>query len=101
LPVWRIQTDIRRFDMGLAQPASLEANWRLRAPSGSTLLCTSYITTAAAGANVLEVVQSQRTAVLVLAQAMGDAIAARGAAPGDQPGARHVCTTAPADKPAA
>lgn len=100
LPVWRIQTDIRRFEMGQAQPAILEANWRLRAPSGNTLLCNSHITTGDAGTDVLSVVQTQRATVLMLAQAIASAISRQGAAPVDQALARHVCSNAPADKPA-
>ncbi|RBL86850.1 hypothetical protein DDE05_07690 [Streptomyces cavourensis] len=82
-PVWRVQTDVQRFDLVADRMAQLDATWRVRPVNlkGTGLLCRSVVTVnvsdAAAGAptsGVPGLVAAQQRAVVALAGAMASAI---------------------------
>lgn len=86
-PVWRVQTDVQRFDLVSGRMAQLDVTWRVRPVNlkGAGLLCRSVITenvseaadaaqagTATGGVPAL--VAAQQRAVVALAGAMASAI---------------------------
>ncbi|CAB3871878.1 PqiC family protein [Achromobacter deleyi] len=92
-PVWRIQTDVQRFDLVADRMAQLDATWRVRPVNlkGNGLLCRSVVTvnvsdaagdSAADGSgakpaptsDVPGLVAAQQRAVVALAGAMASAI---------------------------
>ncbi|WP_051593517.1 membrane integrity-associated transporter subunit PqiC [Achromobacter sp. DH1f] len=92
-PVWRIQTDVQRFDLVAGRKSQLDATWRVRPVNlkGNGLLCRSVVTvnvsdaagdSAAGGSGskpaptsgVPGLVAAQQRAVVALAGAMASAI---------------------------
>jgi len=93
-PVWRIQTDVQRFDLVADRMAQLDATWRVRPVNlkGNGLLCRSVVTVnvsdaagdsaaggsgakpAPASGGVPGLVAAQQRAVVALAGAMASAI---------------------------
>jgi len=92
-PVWRIQTDVQRFDLVADRMAQLDATWRVRPVNlkGNGLLCRSVVTvnvSDAAGDSAADgtgakpaptsgvpgLVAAQQRAVVALAGAMASAI---------------------------
>lgn len=100
-PVWRVQTDVQRFDLVSGRMAQLDVTWRVRPVNlqGSGLLCRSVVTEAVSETGVPPLVAAQQRAVAALAGAMASAI--RGQTP-DSGGAVRMlgCSPLPdADKP--
>lgn len=79
--VWRVQTDVQRFELVSGSMAQLDATWRVRPVNlkGSGLLCRSVVTEAVSNAEVPSLIAAQQRAVVSLAGAMASAI--RGQAP--------------------
>ena len=81
-PVWRVQTDVQRFDLVSGRMAQLDATWRVRPVNlkGAGLLCRSVVTENLSGeaatpaAGVPALVAAQQRAVAALAGAMASAI---------------------------
>lgn len=80
-PVWRIQTDVQRFELVSDSRAQLDATWRVRPVNmkGSGMLCRSVVTEAVTQAGVPALIAAQQRAVAALAATMASAI--RGQAP--------------------
>ncbi|QVQ29579.1 PqiC family protein [Achromobacter deleyi] len=79
--VWRVQTDVQRFELVSGSMAQLDATWRVRPVNtkGSGLLCRSVVTEAVSDSEVPSLIAAQQRAVVSLAGAMASAI--RGQAP--------------------
>ena len=79
--VWRVQTDVQRFELVSGSMAQLDATWRVRPVNtkGSGLLCRSVVTETVSDAEVPSLIAAQQRAVVSLAGAMASAI--RGQAP--------------------
>ncbi|CAB3629362.1 MAG: PqiC family protein [Achromobacter pulmonis] len=75
-PVWRVQTDVQRFDLVSGRMAQLDVTWRVRPVNlqGSGLLCRSVVTEAVSETGVPPLVAAQQRAVAALAGAMASAI---------------------------
>ncbi|KCB43908.1 membrane integrity-associated transporter subunit PqiC [Bordetella hinzii] len=75
-PVWRVQTDVQRFDVSTQGPAVLDVTWRARPISlkGQALICRSVITVPAAGGDVPKLVAAQQQAVALLARTIASGI---------------------------
>lgn len=72
-PLWRMQVQIRRFDLPRQGPVGLEAVWRARriAPAGTEAwLCRSEVTQVTSGATVPDLVAAQRQAVAQVGRRM-------------------------------
>ncbi|GLK92862.1 lipoprotein [Achromobacter xylosoxidans] len=80
--VWRVQTDVQRFELEPGRMAQLDATWRVRPVNmkGSGLLCRSVATESVTEDSVPALIAAQQRAVVSLAGAMATAI--RGQAPG-------------------
>ena len=80
--VWRVQTDVQRFELEPGRMAQLDATWRVRPVNmkGSGLLCRSVVTESVTEDSVPALIAAQQRAVVSLAGAMATAI--RGQAPG-------------------
>jgi len=79
--VWRVQTDVQRFELVAGSMAQLDATWRVRPVNmkGAGLLCRSVVTETVAEAAVPALIAAQQRAVSALAATMASAI--RGQAP--------------------
>jgi len=79
--VWRVQTDVQRFDLVSGSMAQLDATWRVRPVNmkGAGLLCRSLVTEPVSEAGVPALIAAQQRAVVSLAGAMASAM--RGQAP--------------------
>lgn len=75
-PVWRVQSDVQRFDLVADREAQLDVTWRVRPVNlkGNGLLCRSVVTESVSGAGVPALVSAQQRAVAALAGAMASAI---------------------------
>ena len=80
--VWRVQTDVQRFELEPGRMAQLDATWRVRPVNmkGSGLLCRSVVTESVTEDSVPALIAAQQRAAVSLAGAMATAI--RGQAPG-------------------
>ncbi|EHK63260.1 PqiC family protein [Achromobacter arsenitoxydans] len=80
-PVWRVQTDVQRFELVSGSMAQLDATWRVRPVNmkGSGLLCRSVVTEPVSDDAVPSLIAAQQRAVVSLAGAMASAI--RGQSP--------------------
>jgi len=74
--VWRVQTDVQRFELESGRMAQLDATWRVRPVNmkGSGLLCRSVVTEPVTEAGVPALIAAQQRAVVSLAGAMASAI---------------------------
>ena len=74
--VWRVQTDMQRFELVSGSMAQLDATWRVRPVNmkGSGLLCRSVVTEAVSDSTVPALIAAQQRAVVSLAGAMASAI---------------------------
>lgn len=74
--VWRVQTDVQRFELEPGRMAQLDATWRVRPVNmkGSGLLCRSVVTEPVAEEGVPAMIAAQQRAVVSLAGAMASAI---------------------------
>ncbi len=81
-PVWRVQTDVQRFELVSGSMAQLDATWRVRPVNtkGTGLLCRSVVTETVTDTAVPSLIAAQQRAVVSLAGVMASAI--RGQAPG-------------------
>lgn len=79
--VWRVQTDVQRFDLVSGAMAQLDATWRVRPVNmkGAGLLCRSLVTEPVSEAGVPALIAAQQRAVVSLAGVMASAM--RGQAP--------------------
>lgn len=79
--VWRVQTDVQRFDLVSGAMAQLDATWRVRPVNmkGTGLLCRSLVTEPVSEAGVPALIAAQQRAVVSLAGVMASAM--RGQAP--------------------
>ncbi|WP_414638727.1 PqiC family protein [Achromobacter sp.] len=79
--VWRVQTDVQRFDLVSGSMAQLDATWRVRPVNmkGVGLLCRSLVTEPVSEAGVPALIAAQQRAVVSLAGVMASAM--RGQAP--------------------
>lgn len=75
-PVWRVQTDVQRFDLVSGKMAQLDATWRVRPVNakGMGLLCRSVVTENVTEAGVPALIAAQQRAVVSLAGVMASAI---------------------------
>ncbi|CUJ26047.1 MULTISPECIES: PqiC family protein [Achromobacter] len=75
-PVWRVQTDVQRFDLVSGKMAQLDATWRVRPVNakGTGLLCRSVVTENVTEAGVPALIAAQQRAVVSLAGVMASAI---------------------------
>lgn len=75
-PVWRVQTDVQRFDLVSGSMAQLDATWRVRPVNlkGQGLLCRSVVTETVTQAGIPALVAAQQRAVAALAGAMASAM---------------------------
>lgn len=75
-PVWRVQTDVQRFDLVSGSMAQLDATWRVRPVNmkGAGLLCRSVVTETVSEAGVPALIAAQQRAVVDLAGVMASAI---------------------------
>lgn len=80
-PIWRVQTDVQRFEMVSGSMAQLDATWRVRPVNakGTGVLCRSVVTESVTDSEVPSLIAAQQRAVVSLAGVMADAI--RGQAP--------------------
>lgn len=74
--VWRVQTDVQRFELVSGSMAQLDATWRVRPVNmkGTGLLCRSVVTEPVADTAVPSLIAAQQRAVVSLAGAMASAI---------------------------
>lgn len=79
--VWRVQTDVQRFELVSGSMAQLDATWRVRPVNmkGAGLLCRSVVTETVTEAGVPALIAAQQRAVAGLATTMASAI--RGQSP--------------------
>ena len=89
-PVWRVQTDVQRFDMNDGGPAVLDATWRARPlnAQGRGLVCRTVVSVPADGTGVAELVAAQQQAAQLLARTIASAIRSGGQEA--QPAGEHV-----------
>lgn len=75
-PVWRVQTDVQRFDLVSGKMAQLDATWRVRPVNakGTGLLCRSVVTENVTETGVPALIAAQQRAVVSLAGVMATAI---------------------------
>lgn len=75
-PVWRVQTDVQRFELVPGSMAQLDATWRVRPVNakGTGLLCRSVVTETVADEGVPALIAAQQRAVVSLAGVMASAI---------------------------
>jgi len=75
-PVWRVQTDVQRFDLVSGSMAQLDATWRVRPVNmkGTGLLCRSLVTEPVSEAGVPALIAAQQRAVVSLAGVMASAM---------------------------
>lgn len=80
-PVWRVQTDVQRFELVSGSMAQLDATWRVRPVNmkGAGLLCRSVVTENVSESGVPALIAAQQRAVVSLAAVIASAI--RGQAP--------------------
>lgn len=80
-PIWRVQTDVQRFEMVSGNMAQLDATWRVRPVNtkGAGLLCRSVVTESVQDDAVGSLIAAQQRAVVSLAGVMASAI--RGQSP--------------------
>ena len=74
--VWRVQTDVQRFELEPGRMAQMDATWRVRPVNmkGSGLLCRSVVTEPVREEGVPAMIAAQQRAVVSLAGAMASAI---------------------------
>ncbi|MGH8818954.1 MAG: PqiC family protein, partial [Achromobacter pestifer] len=75
-PVWRVQTDVQRFELVSGSMAQLDATWRVRPVNmkGAGLLCRSVVTETVAETGIPALIAAQQRAVVSLAGVMASAI---------------------------
>ncbi|MDX3986432.1 MAG: PqiC family protein [Achromobacter sp.] len=75
-PVWRVQTDVQRFELVSGSMAHLDATWRVRPVNakGTGLLCRSVVTEKVSETGIPALIAAQQRAVVALAGAMASAI---------------------------
>ncbi|MFJ3464627.1 membrane integrity-associated transporter subunit PqiC [Achromobacter spanius] len=75
-PIWRVQTDVQRFEMVSGSMAQLDATWRVRPvdTKGTGLLCRSVVTENVSDDAIPTLIAAQQRAVVSLAGAMAAAI---------------------------
>jgi len=80
-PVWRVQTDVQRFELVSGSMGQLDATWRVRPVNtkGAGVLCRSVVTESVPDTAVGSLIAAQQRAVVSLAGVMASAI--RGQAP--------------------
>lgn len=74
--VWRVQTDVQRFELVSGSMAQLDATWRVRPVNtqGTGLICRSVVTENVSEAGVPALIAAQQRAVVSLAGAMASAM---------------------------
>jgi len=74
--IWRVQTDVQRFEMVSGSMAQLDATWRVRPvdTKGTGLLCRSVVTENVPDEVVGSLIAAQQRAVVSLAGVMAAAI---------------------------
>lgn len=74
--VWRVQTDVQRFELVSGSMAQLDATWRVRPVNmkGVGMLCRSVVTESVSDTAVPSLIAAQQRAVANLAGAMASAI---------------------------
>ncbi|OZI48004.1 PqiC family protein [Bordetella genomosp. 5] len=79
-PVWRVQTDVQRFDMNDGGPAVLDATWRARPlnAQGRGLVCRTVVSVPVEGAAVTGLVTAQQQAAQLLARTIASAVRSGG-----------------------
>ena len=92
--VWRVQTDVQRFELESGRMAQLDATWRVRPVNmkGSGLLCRSVVSEPVAEGGVPALIAAQQRAVVSLAGAMASAI--RGQTPAGSAAVQRLGCTA-------
>ena len=75
-PVWRVQTDVQRFELVSGSLAQLDATWRVRPVNmpGAGLLCRSVVTENVTESGIPALIAAQQRAVVSLAGIMASAI---------------------------
>ena len=75
-PIWRVQTDVQRFEMVSGSMAQLDATWRVRPvdTKGAGLLCRSVVTENVSDDAIPTLIAAQQRAVVSLAGVMAAAI---------------------------
>jgi len=75
-PIWRVQTDVQRFEMVSGSMAQLDATWRVRPvdTKGTGLLCRSVVTENVSDDAIPTLIAAQQRAVVSLAGVMAAAI---------------------------
>ncbi|OZI74475.1 PqiC family protein [Bordetella genomosp. 12] len=75
-PVWRVQTDVQRFDVSEQGPAVLDVTWRARPINvkGQALICRSIVTMPASGTDIPRLVAAQQQAAALLARTIASGI---------------------------
>ncbi|AZY49402.1 PqiC family protein [Bordetella avium] len=75
-PLWRVQTDVQRFDMSDKGPTVLDVTWRVRPVSlkGGALLCRTVVTMPVGAEDVASLVTAQQQAVALLARTIASGI---------------------------
>ena len=79
-PVWRVPTDVQRFDMNDGGPAVLDATWRARPlnAQGRGLVCRTVVSVPSDGTGVAGLVTAQQQAAQLLARTIASAIRSGG-----------------------
>lgn len=79
-PMWRIQTDVQRFELQTGVQALLDVTWRIRPvhTEGRALLCRSTVHVPVMDAGALGLVQAQQKGVMLLSATIASAIRAKG-----------------------
>lgn len=74
--VWRVQTDVQRFELVSGSMAQLDATWRVRPVNmkGTGLICRSVVTENVSETGVPALIAAQQRAVVSLAGAMASAM---------------------------
>ncbi|KAG0758601.1 hypothetical protein G6F22_019589 [Rhizopus arrhizus] len=74
--VWRVQTDVQRFELVSGSMAQLDATWRVRPVNmkGTGQICRSVVTENVSEAGVPALIAAQQRAVVSLAGAMASAM---------------------------
>ncbi|OZI65904.1 PqiC family protein [Bordetella genomosp. 1] len=88
-PVWRVQTDVQRFDMNDGGPAVLDVTWRARPlnTAGRGLVCRTVVSVPQEGSGITGLITAQQQATQLLARTIASAIQSggeRAQAPGEQ-----------------
>lgn len=79
-PVWRIQTNVQRFELQAGEQALLDVTWRIRPvhTAGSALLCRSTLRVPVADTAVASLIAAQQLGIARLSETIASAIRAAG-----------------------